>query len=124
MNAAERAAFRAFVRANHPDRGGDPEAFVAGLARLRSGDPSGPPSRGTGGPDTSVRPGGSARAGTGRYDRPVVVTAHRLPARAAAAVARAWRRRRRTRVDRPAPATAAGLPRTIFARIPRTGRTR
>ncbi|MDQ6649622.1 MAG: hypothetical protein M3Z02_05835 [Actinomycetota bacterium] len=30
--AADRSAFRAFVRDNHPDRGGDPEAFQAGLA--------------------------------------------------------------------------------------------
>lgn len=35
MNADERAAYRAFVRDNHPDRGGDPEVFVAGLARFR-----------------------------------------------------------------------------------------
>ncbi|MEU7818778.1 hypothetical protein AB0B41_41195, partial [Pseudonocardia sp. NPDC049154] len=33
----ERAAYRAFVRDHHPDRGGDPEAFVEGLARLRAG---------------------------------------------------------------------------------------
>lgn len=30
-----RRAFRAFVRTHHPDRGGDPEAFVAGLAAFR-----------------------------------------------------------------------------------------
>ncbi|WP_158894379.1 hypothetical protein [Amycolatopsis anabasis] len=30
-----RAAFRAFVRANHPDVGGDPDEFIAGLARHR-----------------------------------------------------------------------------------------
>ena len=28
-------AFRAFVRAHHPDRGGDPETFRAGLAAFR-----------------------------------------------------------------------------------------
>jgi len=34
MNGFEqRHAFRTFVRANHPDVGGDPELFVAGLAR-------------------------------------------------------------------------------------------
>jgi hypothetical protein len=33
---ADRAAFRAFVRAHHPDVGGDPEVFVAGLAELRA----------------------------------------------------------------------------------------
>ncbi|RFU42712.1 hypothetical protein DZF91_05090 [Actinomadura logoneensis] len=30
---SERAAFRAWVRAHHPDLGGDPEAFAAGLRR-------------------------------------------------------------------------------------------
>jgi hypothetical protein len=29
-----RAARRAYIRASHPDRGGDPTAFMAGLARL------------------------------------------------------------------------------------------
>lgn len=32
---ATRQAFRQFVRAHHPDRGGDPEFFMAGLAELR-----------------------------------------------------------------------------------------
>ncbi|SDC43445.1 hypothetical protein [Actinokineospora iranica] len=32
----ERAEFRDFVRRAHPDRGGDPAAFVAGLAELRN----------------------------------------------------------------------------------------
>jgi hypothetical protein len=31
-----RARARRFIRENHPDRGGDPEAFAAGLAALRS----------------------------------------------------------------------------------------
>ncbi|GAY10542.1 hypothetical protein [Pseudonocardia sp. N23] len=35
MTPEERAAYRAFVRENHPDRGGDPAAFVAGLAAMR-----------------------------------------------------------------------------------------
>ncbi|MBE1496896.1 hypothetical protein H4696_003996 [Amycolatopsis lexingtonensis] len=30
-----RAAFRAFVREHHPDVGGDPAEFAAGLARFR-----------------------------------------------------------------------------------------
>lgn len=30
-----RAEFRAWVRAHHPDVGGDPEAFTAGLTRWR-----------------------------------------------------------------------------------------
>jgi hypothetical protein len=37
MNEQDRAAYRAFVRDNHPDRGGDPDVFVAGLARFRDG---------------------------------------------------------------------------------------
>lgn len=31
-----RAAFREFVRTHHPDVGGDPEEFSAGIARMRS----------------------------------------------------------------------------------------
>jgi hypothetical protein len=36
-----RREFRAWVRAHHPDAGGDPEAFMAGLSawRRRSGRP-------------------------------------------------------------------------------------
>jgi hypothetical protein len=34
----DRAAFRAFVRAHHPDVGGDPAVFAAGLARFRAPD--------------------------------------------------------------------------------------
>lgn len=44
-----RAEIRAFVRANHPDVGGDPEAFATGLARLR------------------------VRADDARFDAPIVV---------------------------------------------------
>ncbi len=32
---AARRAFREFVRTHHPDRGGDPAVYVAGLAALR-----------------------------------------------------------------------------------------
>ncbi|WP_410589001.1 hypothetical protein [Amycolatopsis sp. lyj-23] len=32
---SDRAAFRAFVRTHHPDVGGDPAVFAAGLARFR-----------------------------------------------------------------------------------------
>ena len=28
--------YREFIRRHHPDRGGDPEVFAAGLARLRA----------------------------------------------------------------------------------------
>ncbi|WP_370961318.1 hypothetical protein [Amycolatopsis sp. cg9] len=34
-----RAAFRAFVREHHPDVGGDPAEFAAGLARFRESAP-------------------------------------------------------------------------------------
>ncbi|MGH3621952.1 MAG: hypothetical protein ACRDQ5_09195 [Sciscionella sp.] len=34
--AEQRAAYRAFVRANHPDVGGDPVAFVAGIAEFEA----------------------------------------------------------------------------------------
>ena len=36
MSPEQRAAYRAFVRDHHPDRGGDPDVFVAGLARFRA----------------------------------------------------------------------------------------
>lgn len=35
-DACGRQAFRAWVRAHHPDAGGDPEEFVAGLTRWRA----------------------------------------------------------------------------------------
>jgi len=35
----ERRRLRAFALAHHPDRGGDPATFVAGLAALRQGRP-------------------------------------------------------------------------------------
>lgn len=40
---SRRSAVRAFVRAHHPDVGGDPEVFTAGLRRLREfgGDTAG-----------------------------------------------------------------------------------
>ena len=34
MTPEERAEFREFVRTHHPDRGGDPEVFVAGMAKV------------------------------------------------------------------------------------------
>lgn len=79
-----RRRYRAFIRANHPDAGGDPEVFAAGLARLR----------------TRLRPGQSpVRTGPDRYDAPVVVV--RDPSAVGGVVQRlrAWyRRKRRTRV--------------------------
>lgn len=42
---ATRAAIRAFARTHHPDVGGDPAVFAAGLAELRSGRPHPAPNR-------------------------------------------------------------------------------
>lgn len=39
---AQRSMERAFIRAHHPDVGGDPQAFVEGLAALRRGQRSAP----------------------------------------------------------------------------------
>jgi hypothetical protein len=82
VNEQERAAFRAFVRDNHPDRGGDPEVFVAGLARFdaaRADDP----------PDSD-----------GRYDAPIdVVRPLPFPLRVAIAVLRTVRHQRNRRVQ-------------------------
>ena len=82
MNAEERSRFRAFVREHHPDRGGDPEAFVAGLARFGAvpapadPDPEDP-----------------------RFDAPVeVVTPLPFPVRVGVALIRTWHRHRQTRV--------------------------
>lgn len=102
MNEQERAAFRAFVRDNHPDRGGDPDVFVAGLARFRGGServsPS-PPASGAGG-------GGDARSDTAsdlgdpRWDAPIeFVTPLPAPMRVAVALIRTWHWHRRRRVQ-------------------------
>ncbi|HVX42847.1 MAG TPA: hypothetical protein VHC49_03130 [Mycobacteriales bacterium] len=39
MNEAQRKAYREFIRTHHPDIGGDPEVFAAGLAELRNAAP-------------------------------------------------------------------------------------
>lgn len=82
MNEEERAAYRAFVRDNHPDRGGDPDVFVAGLARFRAGTPD------------PIPP-----VDDPRWDRPVEFT-EPLPApvRVAVALIRTWRWHRNRRV--------------------------
>lgn len=79
MNDEERAAYRAFVRENHPDRGGDPEAFVAGLAQFREADPHAVDDQ--------------------RFDAPVeVVKPLPFPVRVGVALIRTWHRRRNQRV--------------------------
>jgi hypothetical protein len=93
LTPSERAAYRSFVRTHHPDRGGDPEVFRAGLARFRAlaGQPPG------------ERDGDHAAAGDdSRYDRPIeIVPDLPLPTRVLVALIRTVRRQRRTRVDRP-----------------------
>ena len=82
MNSHERAAYRAFVRENHPDRGGDPEVFVAGLARFRSGP----------------NPDHDLPLDDLRFDSPVeIVTPLPAPVRVAVALIRTlrWHRTRR-----------------------------
>lgn len=93
MNDQERAAFRAFVRDNHPDRGGDPEAFVAGLARFRAASVA---------ERVSPVPSESGADGTGdaRFDAPVeVVNPLPGPVRVAVALLRTLRRHRNRRVE-------------------------
>lgn len=74
-----RRRYRAFIRANHPDAGGDPEVFAAGLERLRA----------------RARPERRRESRPDRYDAPVeVVPDARMVTRLAGRV-RAWRRRRK-----------------------------
>jgi hypothetical protein len=80
-----RSLVRAFVRANHPDVGGDPELFVAGLRRLREGRHDG-----TGGGGGTWWP----RPDDPRLDAPVLVVVGKGPL---ALVGRARRRLRGTR---------------------------
>ena len=87
----QRAAYRSFVRTHHPDRGGDPAVFVAGLAHFRELARSGPPAA-------------AAGPGRDRYDAPIhIVRDLPLPTRVAVALIRTIRRRRHLRVDRPTP---------------------
>ena len=92
LSAEQRAQYRSFVRTHHPDRGGDPEVFVAGLARFRELARSGP---------AHARPGPPV---PDRYDAPIeIVRDLPLPAKLAIALIRTVRRRRHPRVDRPTP---------------------
>jgi hypothetical protein len=86
-DADERAAFRAFVREHHPDRGGDPAAFAAGLARFGRGPEGAPPVQ----PPPADEP---------RFDGPVeVVATLPFPVRVGVALIRTWHRRRNPRVQ-------------------------
>ncbi|GAA4984019.1 hypothetical protein WHI96_10565 [Pseudonocardia tropica] len=89
LTPAQRSAYRSFVRTHHPDRGGDPEVFRAGLARFRAlaADPH---SGRTTDPDDR------------RYDAPIeIVPDLPLPTRVLVALIRTVRRRTHPRVDRP-----------------------
>ncbi|MGW0892701.1 hypothetical protein [Saccharopolyspora sp. NPDC002578] len=84
-----RARLRAFVRAHHPDVGGDPETFAAGLAELRARR------------DEAVRTPGSPAPNRppDRYDAPVVIVPGERGLHGALRRIRIWRlRKRRTRV--------------------------
>lgn len=84
LSPEQRAAYRSFVRTHHPDRGGDPEVFVAGLAHFRS-LASAPPAR---------------RPGPDRYDAPIeIVRDLPLPTRVLVALIRTIHRRRHPRVE-------------------------
>lgn len=93
----ERAAFRAFVREHHPDRGGDPEVFVRGLARFR------PETRAAESGYVAGAAGGAPAndaADDARWDAPVeIVTPLPMPVRVAVALIRTvrWHRHRRVR---------------------------
>ncbi|GAA2757407.1 hypothetical protein [Actinopolymorpha rutila] len=62
---AERSAFRAWVRAHHPDVGGDHAEFVAGLERMRAG--RGVPSART--PSPGAEAGGARADDVSTYRR-------------------------------------------------------
>lgn len=90
-----RAHLRAFVRAHHPDVGGDPETFAAGLAELRARR------------DTAIRAAGSTPAHRAqprnrmpdRYDAPVLIVPGEHGLHGVLRRIRIWRlRKRRSRV--------------------------
>lgn len=57
--AEARARYRRFVKEHHPDVGGDPEVFAAGIAHLKS--------------EQLWAARGKARDPDARYDAPIVV---------------------------------------------------
>lgn len=88
VDEQERAAYRAFVREHHPDRGGDPEFFVTGLARFRTGESS-----------PGANPSDRAADESARHEAPVEVASLPLPMRVAIALIRTARQRRERRVE-------------------------
>ena len=93
-----RSAFRAFVRVHHPDRGGDPGAFVAGLRRFGTGpdDPAAPApgSRGGTSGTSGTTPADASNAPAApRAAPPVDMAALPFPVRVGVALIRTWRRR-------------------------------
>jgi hypothetical protein len=86
MTPEERSEFRAFVREHHPDRGGDPEVFAAGLARF-----------GTGGTEPPAPAADDARPAD-----PVDISALPFPVRVGVALIRTWHRSRSPQADPPA----------------------
>ncbi len=58
-DAEARARYRRFVKEHHPDVGGDPEVFAAGIAHLKS--------------EQLRTARGKARGPDARYDAPIVV---------------------------------------------------
>lgn len=58
-DAEARARYRRFVKEHHPDVGGDPEIFAAGIAHFRS--------------EQLRAARGKARDSDARYDAPIVV---------------------------------------------------
>jgi hypothetical protein len=69
--AADRAAYRRFVRTHHPDAGGDPDVFIAGLRRFQAGSYHAP-----------ITPAGTRGRGDHHFDGPVVFVRRRRGLRA------------------------------------------
>jgi hypothetical protein len=84
VNAEDRAEFRAFVREHHPDRGGDPDVFAAGLARFGASESTPAPDADPGSTDS------------------VDLAAMPFPVRVGVALIRTWHRLRDERAEPPA----------------------
>lgn len=90
LTPEQRAAYLAFVRTHHPDRGGDPEVFRRGLAHYRDLAAGRHP-----------RPRPDPAEDDSRYDAPIeIVPDMSLPTRVLVALIRTIRSRTHPRVDR------------------------